>query len=426
MKITKKLSRHKWLIASIIINTILIVLLILNRQYFISKFFQYLADNLNKTYSYHLNAKLTSTDTVVNFSYVRDTSKYKQAKFNWSYDNAANSFVMIYNQDNFYFNFLSPQLESYMNSQIGNDQQVATILKPITTGETWLHLDQETLDSMASDKEYEQEILESKEIVASEIVKSLTLRGIPSLSLINRKPYLKLPLKLNYEKLNKILYPSLKSYIVPDQKLLTDILNQLKVDLYLDYKLVPVRIVVYSPQLATEKIDKLLGSSPGNIFGQLNEYLKSEWGRQESPYTLIIDYSEVREPSVIVPPEKSIKLQELMTQLFAISLSPQPAKVGKYVINNARKISSSGKDVDTNFYQISNMLYRYYNEHGQYPASLDPLANNYFPGMVPGNPQTAQGFYYQTFDNNLGYRLCPAADSLASYCIKRYRLDMIN
>jgi hypothetical protein len=86
---------------------------------------------------------------------------------------------------------------------------------------------------------------------------------------------------------------------------------------------------------------------------------------------------------------------------------------------------SSGQSVDRELYMIHNMLSRYYMEKGSYPGTLEPLANNYFPGALPINPITGQQFYYYPLKDgqiNKGFMLCPAPGLSDSYCIKKWEM----
>lgn len=440
MAIKKK--NYRILYLSILLNVIsfsaLIILSVAHRQKIASYVLQKIYINFSKVNSYHLKASTNFSTLQYSADYVKGSTKYKQSDFRWKYQNKLNYAHLIYNQDNFYLKIDSPQFRDFMLQNLkslGPQTQNREITlfnemilnHPFTKGKKYINLDTKFLDSMEPSKEYKKEVIESNALVTEQIVKSLRLAGLPTIKFIAYAPHIKIPIELDYKKLNSILYPSIKSYVVNNQKLLQEILNEVKIDLYLNIKGEIIRIDATLSALSQKQIEQIFDGRPTqvkNIFWDLNDHVISNLSKIKKPYIITFDFSYMNKTIKIRPPKSSIRLQDLANTLLQTKSQPVQETTESYIVDNDFKVKLTGGD-PKNFYMIGNMLYRYFAEHGIYPPSLDLLANKYFPGMVPGNPETAQAFFYQTFANSKGYLLCPTSQSSREYCYKRYYLDMV-
>jgi len=441
--VNKKVKHSRILLISIVVNALLffvfISLLVYYRQAASTLLIQKVFDNFNKVPSYHLEASTNVSTLYVSADHIKDSNKYKQILLGWKYKSNLESVKFIYNRDNLFIKINSLQLRDFIDkslfdarARVSNSEFAAikekVLHNPIFTGMTYLKLDKINLDGFLPSGEYEKEILESNEIVGQQIIKSLQFRGIPRVVFIEHKPYLKLPLKLDYQKLNSILYPSVKSYIVSDQVLFRQILNKVQIDLYIDPGGKLFRVVCLVPVLSEKQIKGVFGGETGHnrsVFWELNDYIIDSVSKIKKNYVITVTLSQRNKKIDIKPPANHIKIEDFVQSMSYEQSNPIVKPAAQYRVNNALKIKSSGSDVDKNFYMVSNMLYRYYSDHGVYPSTLDQLAGKYFPDMVPGNPKTAQGFHYSTFGNSKGYLLCPTADSLRGFCFKKYYLDEI-
>jgi hypothetical protein len=443
-----RLRLSKALFISLVINFSLIILLIGGafhyRQEISSQIIKNIFAHFNKIKSYHLTASFNFSDLQFSADYVNNIEKFKQANFNWKYKNNTELLQFIYNRDNLFLKIDSLQFRSFISKDLSsvktlmpesefNSLQNTLLNNPFVSGKTHLLFNKEILDSMQPNRDYEKEVLESNTIVNEQILKSFRLASMPSLVFFSFEPHLKIPLRFDYQKLNSILYPSVKSYLIKDQKLMQQIFNRTTIDLYVNIKGEVVKIIISTPALSQNQIKQILDDKPNhsqNIIWQFNDHLIDYFSKINKSYLVTLEFSRFNQNIDIPKPKNGITVQDLMKDIITAQskqkLAPTPKPQAKYTINNAFKVKSVGVNVDKNFYMIYNMLYRYYNEHGSYPSSLDALAGKYFPGMVPGNPQTAQGFFYQTFDNSKGYLLCPTAASAREYCFKKFNLDEIN
>lgn len=388
--------------------------------------------------SYHLSANLAPYNTQFESDYVQDTAKYKQANLQWNYQDKLNNLNFIYNQDNFFLKFNSPQLTDYlttaffgvlpdsMSKSNFSQLQDALMKHPLITGESYLHLDKATLDNIGPPpaSEEEQDILESKRLVDEQIIKSLHLNGVPTITKENKNYYLKIPLKIEYETLNAVLYPAIKEYFVDNQPTLKEILDQITISIYVNKTGYIDKIVVIAPPLTKEQAETIFIDQKANVFTDLSSQMVTI--TTANSLNLSLQFSAYNEPVEITPPSNIVKPQDLINIFQTSAMSPSKPATPKYTINNAYPRKSVSADIFKDFTMVNNMLYRYYHEHGSFPPTLDPLANVYFPGMVPGNSQTSQGFSYSTFDNNQGYLLCPTPESGREYCYKKFKLNEIN
>lgn len=407
-----------------------------------SALIQKIMNSSSKLSSYHLETTFNFSSLRFSADFVDDTSKWKQIFMRWNFSGKEDVAHLIFNKDNMYLKLDSSQFRKYIaeefkapGSQMGNPD--FTLFKKMllentfVTGKTYVLFDKSMLDGMNPSKDYEKEVLESGRLVNEQIVKSLRLRGIPSVQFASSVLTLKIPLKFNYRKLNSILYPSIQTFMIKDQQLLNDIFDKTSMDVYVNMRGEIVKVVTSCPPLSKKQIKEVFDDKknhPTNIFWQLNDRIVSEVSKVDKEYVATLEFAKVNEPISVTPPKNSILFQEMMNGLM---IQPTPTRVptpmkAKYVKNNAFKVKSTGKEVDHNFFMIHNMLYRYYSDNGVYPSSLEALSKDYFKGMVPGNPQTAQGFYYSPFENNKGYLLCPAPGSSREYCHKKYLLDEVN
>lgn len=412
------------------LNLLLFTVLFQSRDYFFTRYTQFIFQKNSQVQSVHITLTTSLNDAKLDLFHISEASALKKLTLSWTNQDNPNAITMIFNQDDTYVQFNSKQLEEYFNSTFGIIAQAESnnALDPLISGQTWLHLNNQNLDAIEPNPDFEEEVLESNRIMKNELINSLSLRSVPTIALIDNSLLLKLPLKITFSKLNQIIYPALKSYLVTDQALLEEILNQTTLDLYLNHKLQIVKVVAQIPSFTSEQIDKMLGDSPVNSFGQLNDNLKTYLNEYDSGITITIDFTEYNEKFDIGTPTDTILFQDLLNK-FAPPQAVTPSVVAnttKYRVNNGYQRTSSGAEVDSNMAQIHNMLYRYYNERSLYPASLDSLAYQYFPGNVPGNPSTAQSYYYQSFDNNQGYLLCPTSTSSRNYCYKKFKLNEVN
>lgn len=438
------IKKQKVLFISILVNVILFSLVIggvvAYREQLVSGLIQKLF--IIQPSSYHLEATLNFSSLRFSVDYVNETTKWKQILMSWNFLGKQDLAHLIFNKDNMYLKLDSSQLRKYITDDFKGmgpyiDSPEFTLFKKtilkntFVQGKTFLLFNKKVLDGMNSSKDYEKEVLESGRLVNEQIVKSLRLRTIPTFQLVSSKPSFKIPLKFDYQKLNSILYPSVKSFLVGDQELLSEIFNKTAIDIYVNINGQIIKIVTSCPPLSKKQIAEVFDDRknyPANVFWQLNDTIVSEVMKVDKKYIVTFEFSKVNEPISVEAPKNSIGFEEMMNSLIMQSTptqTPTPMK-SKYVVNNGFNVKSTGKEVDYNFFMIHNMLYRYYSDHGIYPSSLDSLANNYFKGMVPGNPQTAQGFYYVSFENNKGYLLCPTTTSSREYCYKKYLLNEVN
>lgn len=441
-RFTAYLKTHRILVVSLIFNLLvfvgLILILIAYRQTIISRLISQIFIRFDSVSSYHLSANLAPYNAQFESDYIQDITKYKQTNLQWNYQDKLNNINFIYNQDNFFLRFNSPQLTNYLTtsfygtlsnkmSKSDLNQLHETILKhPLITGESYLHLDKTTLDNIGPrpESEKEHDILESKRLVNEQIIKSLHLNGIPTIIKENKNYYLKIPLKIEYETLNAVLYPAIKEYFVNNQPTLKEILDQITVNVYVNKAGYIDKIIIISPPLTKEQAETIFIDEKANSFTDLSNHMMTI--TTADSLSLSLQFSAYNEPVEITPPSNVVKPQDLINILQAPAMSPPKTSTSKYTINNAYPRKSISSDIFKDFAMVSSMLYRYYNEHESYPLTLDPLANAYFPGMVPGNAQTGQGFSYSTFDNNQGYLLCPTPSSGREYCYKKFKLNEIN
>lgn len=440
------IKKHKTLFVSILVNIFLLFVVIGGvvkyREQLISVLIQKIVNSTSRLSSYHLESTLNFSSLRFSADYVEDTSKWKQIFMKWNFSGREDVAHLIFNKDDMYLKLDSSQLRKYITdefkapgSQTGNPDftlfKKTLLQNSFVTGKTYLLFDKSMLDGMNPSKDYEKEVLESGRLMNEQIVKSLRLRGMPSVQFTSSVLTLKIPLKFNYQKLNSIVYPSIRAFMIKDQQLLNDIFDKTTMDIYVNMRGEIVKMVTSCPPLSKKQIKEVFDDKknhPTNIFWQLNDRIVSEVSKVDKEYVVTLEFTKVNKPISVAPPKNSVLFQEMMNGLLTQptpTRGPTPMKT-KYVINNAFKVKSTGKEVDYNFFMIHNMLYRYYSDNGMYPPSLEALSKDYFKGMVPGNPQTAQGFHYTTFDNNKGYMLCPTAKSSREYCHKKYLTNEVN
>lgn len=442
------IKKQKALFISILVNILLLFVVvggvIKYRGQLENALIQRIVNSSNNLSSYHLETTLNFSSLRLSADFVNDVSKWKQISMRWKFENKEDLAHLIFNKDNMYLKLDSSQFRKYVSADFKGAapytdnpeflQFKKILLKnAFVNGKTFLLFDKSMLDGMNPSKDYEKEVLESGRLVNEQIVKSLRLRAMPSFHLVSFTPVLKIPLKFNYRELNTILYPSVRAYMVKDQDLLREIFDKTTMDLYVNMKGEITKMVISCPPLSKKQIAEVFDDKKGhptNIFWQLNDQIVRAVGKVDKQYVVTLEFSKLNKPISVVPPKNSVGFQEMMTSLMmqqqpVPTRIPTPQKPG-YVINNGFNVKSTGKEVDYNFFMIHNMLYRYYSDNGAYPSSLDALSKDYFKGMVPGNPQTAQGFYYSPFDNNKGYLLCPAPGSSREYCHKKYLTNEVN
>ncbi|MFZ2206787.1 MAG: hypothetical protein WA061_04000 [Microgenomates group bacterium] len=441
-----QIKKQKVLFISILVNIIVLCAVIGGvvkyREQLVSALIQKIVNSSNKLSSYHLETTFNFSSLHFSTDFVGDTAKWKQIFMRWSFANKEDMAHLIFNKDNMYLKLDSSQLRQYITDEFkGNGSYTEsadflhfkkTILQnTFVNGKTYLLFNKTILDGLNPSKEYEKEVLESGRLMNEQIVKSLRLRGIPTIQFVSPAFSLKIPLRFDYQKLNSILFPSVRAFMIKDQQLLNDIFDKTTIDVYVNMRGEIIKIVTSCPPLSKKQIAGVFDDKPNhpsNIFWQLNDRIVNTVMKIDKQYVITFEFSNINKPISITPPKNSVGFQEMMNGL---TQQPKPAQIPtptkkKFVANNSFNVKSTGKEVDYNFFMIHNMLYRYYSDHGVYPSSLDLLSNMYFKGMVPGNPKTAQGFYYMTFENNKGYMLCPTAESSREYCHKKYLLDEVN
>lgn len=447
MKISKTLKStvryirtHKTLVFSLLFNSLfligLIVAVIVYRQSISTKILYQLFERSNQVSSYHMNSKISSTSGQFEMDYVDDITQFKRATIKWDYNNHVDNIDFIYNQDNIFVKFDSQQFMDYIaeyfskNSPYSKSKSELNLLKAnlqnnaLLTGESYLHFDKAFMESVGPSKESEEEILESNRLVREQIIASLRLRKVPSVIKEDKEYYLKIPLKIEYNELNSILYPSVKSYIVNNQEVLKNILSDANIDIYMDKQRYISKIIITSEPLTLDQAESIFIDNKANSFNDLSRYMVKI--STENELSMTINFTAYNEPVSIAQPSNAMSTQEAMIELQSLLVPPKKTISSKYTVNNSYPHKSVDSSIFKDFSMVHNMLFRYYNEHGIYPSTLDSLSNSYFPGSVPGNSQTGQGFSYRTFDNYQGYQLCPTAGSSREYCYKKFKLNEIN
>lgn len=441
-----QIKKQKVLFISILVNILVLCVVIGGavkyREQLISALIQKIVNSSSKLSSYHIETTFNFSSLRFSADFENDTKKWKQIFMRWNFSDKEDMAHLIFNKDNMYLKLDSSQFRNYITDEFkgvgpytDNPDFILfkkTILQnTFVNGKTYLLFNKTILDGLNPSKEYEKEVLESGRLMNEQIVKSLRLRGIPTVQIISSVPTLKIPLKFDYQKLNSILFPSVRAFMIKDQQLLNDIFDKTAVDVYVNMRGEIIKIVTSCPPLSKKQIAGIFDDKPNhptNMFWQLNDRIVNAVIKIDKQYVITFEFSNMNKPISIIPPKNSVGFQEMMNGLMQQPKStrvPTPTKK-KFVVNNSFNVKSTGKEVDYNFFMIHNMLYRYYSDHGAYPSSLEALSKDYFKGMVPGNPKTAQGFYYMTFENNKGYMLCPTADSSREYCHRKYLLDEVN
>lgn len=442
-----KIKKQKVLFISILVNVLVLCAaiggVVKYREQLASALIQKIVNSSSKLSSYHLETTFNFSSLRFSADFVDDTAKWKQIFMKWNFSGREDMAHLIFNKDNMYLKLDSSQFRKYITDEFKgagpytNNPDFALFKKTIlqntfVNGKTYVLFNKKMLDGMNPSKEYEKEVLESGRLMNEQIVKSLRLRGMPSVELVSLTPMVKIPLKFNYQKLNSILYPSIRAFVVKDQQLLNDIFDKTTLDVYVNMRGEVVKVITSCPPLSKKQIAGIFDDRPNhptNMFWQLNDRIVDAVAKVDEGYVTTIEFTRQNKPISINPPKNSVVFEQMMDSLMrqpTPAMKTIPQVKTRYVVNNAFKVKSTGKEVDYNFFMIHNMLYRYYADNGVYPSSLEALSKDYFKGMVPGNPQTAQGFHYTTFENNKGYILCPTAGSSREYCHKKYLLDEVN
>lgn len=402
------MNLSKPLVISILLNlifTIGVLAIAVNYRHIIfSQMVKRMFHQLTQASSYHLDTTVSPLNLSVAADYTNNTQAFNQVTFHWDYSSSSHSAQFIYNHNEEFFSIRSELLKAMLLASLHLSQEFKAetlVSHPVFLGNQYLHLDRQVVENMIPREAFEKQTLELSQLYSKQLIESLQLRSVPSLQIINRIPVLKLPLSLNFHS--------------PSEQF-DRLFKGTTFDVYVNFKNQPVKVVITTP-FVPKDIDA--------TFPESNPFLS--WLKTlDQPVIIDLTYSEFNQIKTIDKPSESVEFSEFMQSLQPPT-TPQPSQkpLSKYRINNAILVKPSGSDVDKHFYMIHNMLFRYYQDHKQYPSTLDPLAKNYFPDAVPGNPRTASGFFYQTFDANQGYLLCPEPTSPREYCFKKYKLDSI-